>query len=48
MKVIGIEIIYQNACVSDAGSNIAPNDKNVLNQNSGINPFDEENTLSGK
>lgn len=49
MKVIGLVIIYQNACVSDAGSNISPNDNNASNQNSGSsNPFDEDITLSGK
>lgn len=48
MKVIGLVIIYRYACVSDAGSNIAPNDKNALNQHSGSNPFHEDITLSGK
>lgn len=48
MKVIGLVIIYQNACVLDAGRNIAPNDKNALHQNSGSNPFDEDTMLSGK
>lgn len=48
MKVIGLVIINQNDCVSNAGSNIAPNDNNASNQNSGSNPFDEDITISGK
>lgn len=31
MKVIGLVIISQNDCVSDAGRNIAPNDNNASN-----------------